>query len=218
MKDGHTEPPCGTRAQETGTEADQGRDLRILHDGPCQYRDVVISSDDNKVCNLADNNAIMMPVCGTDNVTYPNPFILRCAAYRGAISSDIEVEHEGACDDNLVGKETPDYEEDPCQQISNSAQKKPLFCASDGRSYYSAQEYACAVKANSDWFHYTIIKVGASCEKRDSPCEKLQVLPEALQADPICGSDGTSYINPLALMCAMTTEPKLKKHHKGPCI
>jgi hypothetical protein len=57
----------------------------------------------------------------------------------------------------------------------------------------------------------TIVRIGASCDQSDSPCEKLQVLPEALLADPICGSDGVSYANPLALMCAMTIDPSKYK-------
>ena len=61
-------------------------DLRIVHDGPCNYEDVMIPDDARRVCCLADNSAIMMPVCGTDNVTYPNPFILYCAKYRGVVS------------------------------------------------------------------------------------------------------------------------------------
>jgi hypothetical protein len=27
-----------------------------------------------------------MPVCGSNNVTYPNPFVLKCAKLRGAVS------------------------------------------------------------------------------------------------------------------------------------
>jgi hypothetical protein len=53
----------------------------------------------------------------------------------------------------------------------------------------------------------SIIRIGAPCDRSDSPCEKLQVLSEALVADPICGSDGISYANPLALMCSMITKP-----------
>jgi hypothetical protein len=57
----------------------------------------------------------------------------------------------------------------------------------------------------------SIVRIGAPCDRRDSPCEKLQVLSEALVADPICGSDGISYANPMALMCAMITEPSKSK-------
>jgi len=57
----------------------------------------------------------------------------------------------------------------------------------------------------------TIIRIGIPCHRSDSPCEKLQALPEALVADPICGSDGVSYANPLALMCAMTNDPSRYK-------
>jgi hypothetical protein len=51
-----------------------------------------------------------------------------------------------------------EYEEDPCKEQQNGGPaqnmtEKLLFCASDGRSYYSLKQYACAVRTNSDWFH-----------------------------------------------------------------
>lgn len=61
-------------------------EIRILHDGPCKYKDIVLPSDVKQLCHLADNNAIIMPVCGSNNVTYPNPFVLKCAKLRGAVS------------------------------------------------------------------------------------------------------------------------------------
>lgn len=60
-------------------------DIHILHDGPCKYEDVVLPKNVKQVCHLADNNAIMMPVCGSNNVTYPNPFVLKCAIHRGEV-------------------------------------------------------------------------------------------------------------------------------------
>ncbi|PSN55257.1 hypothetical protein C0J52_05837 [Blattella germanica] len=129
-------------------------DIRVLHDGPCRYEDIDVTGDARKICSLADNNAVMMPVCGTDNVTYPNPFVLNCAIYRKVVPAD---------------------------------------------GYLQLRQ--CLVFAD------TIKRVGAACEQSDSPCEKLRVAPEALVSDPICGSDGTSYANPLALMCAIMSEP-----------
>ncbi|XP_021937387.1 serine protease inhibitor dipetalogastin-like isoform X1 [Zootermopsis nevadensis] len=198
-------------------------DLRILHDGPCKYRDIVLPRDVKQTCHLADNNAIMMPVCGSNNITYPNPFVLKCAKERGVVSGDVKVRHEGNCRKDLEEEEVVQKQYDPCQEKQNAIASlnrtdQPLFCASDGISYYSSKNYACAVKTNGGWFQYTIIRIGVPCHRSDSPCEKLQVLPEALVADPICGSDGVSYANPLSLMCAMMADQKLKKHHKGECI
>ena len=61
--------------------------LRILHDGPCNYKDIVFPKDMRQTCYLADNHVITMPVCGSNNVTYPNPFVLKCAQHRGIVSS-----------------------------------------------------------------------------------------------------------------------------------
>jgi hypothetical protein len=71
-------------------------DIRILHDGPCKYKDIVYSSDVNQTCHLADNNAIIMPVCGSNNVTYPNPFVLKCAKHRGVVSRGMSAVREVA--------------------------------------------------------------------------------------------------------------------------
>jgi len=61
--------------------------LRILHDGPCNYKDIVFPKHVTQTCHLADNNVILMPVCGSNNVTYPNPYVLKCAQHRGTVSS-----------------------------------------------------------------------------------------------------------------------------------
>jgi len=61
--------------------------LHILHDGPCTYKDTVFPKDVTQICHLADNHVIMMPVCGSNNVTYPNPYVLKCAQHRGVVSS-----------------------------------------------------------------------------------------------------------------------------------
>jgi len=61
--------------------------LHILHDGPCNYKDIVFPKDVTQTCHIADNHVIMMPVCGSNNVTYPNPYVLKCAQHRGIVSS-----------------------------------------------------------------------------------------------------------------------------------
>jgi len=72
--------------------------------------------------------------------------------------TDITVRHEGVCKNEAEDEETIIYDEDPCQEQKtvskpHSETKKPLFCASDGKSYYSSKHYACAVRTNGDWFH-----------------------------------------------------------------
>lgn len=72
--------------------------------------------------------------------------------------ADVKVRHEGSCKNDLSDEEIVQKEEDPCQELqsvvtSQNGADKPLFCASDGMSYYSSKKYACAVKTNGDWFH-----------------------------------------------------------------
>lgn len=70
----------------------------------------------------------------------------------------MKVRHEGSCEKDLMDEGIVEYEEDPCKEQqsvgpADNMTEKLLFCASDGRSYYSSNQYACAVKTNSDWFH-----------------------------------------------------------------
>jgi hypothetical protein len=73
--------------------------------------------------------------------------------------ADVKIRLEGNCKTELVDEEVLEYEEDdPCKEQrsvgpSHKETNKPLFCSSDGKSYYSTKEYACAVKTNNDWFH-----------------------------------------------------------------
>ncbi|XP_049771040.1 serine protease inhibitor dipetalogastin-like [Schistocerca cancellata] len=189
--------------------------LRIVHDGACQLTDIRMPNNARTVCYLADNQAIYLPVCGTDGVTYPNPFVLQCAKERELIPWLVEMLHEGACERPV------ERGEDPCEAADRlpAVIDRPLFCASDGRTYYNAKAYSCAVHLRGTWFPYSITKVGIPCDSSDHPCERLRLVPEALQAAPVCGSDGLTYGNPLALMCAMTTATDdLTAVHKGVCL
>jgi hypothetical protein len=75
-----------------------------------------------------------------------------------AYIADVNIRLQGNCEKDSVVGDIVEYEEDPCKEQLSVVQlhkesNKPLFCASDGRSYYSSKEYACAVKKNNDWFH-----------------------------------------------------------------
>jgi hypothetical protein len=75
-----------------------------------------------------------------------------------AYFAEVYIRLQGNCEKDSVVEDILEYEEDPCKEQQSVGQphretNKPLFCASDGRSYYSPKEYACAVKKNNDWFH-----------------------------------------------------------------
>nr|CAD7447294.1 unnamed protein product [Timema bartmani] len=274
--------------------------LFILHDGACTLEDIKFPKEKAKICYFADNVPMQLPVCGTDNVTYSNPFIMKCAALRGYISEDVDVIHAGSCE---TDQEKNPIKED-CDKITSKMAliDEPLFCASDGRSYYSTRHYNCAVNKNSDWFNCSNIEFGLSylwvliassigapesprqsqtpvtqivsdtcdpdspscdyyitqwhapcqsigvivtdyitqwhvpcqsigvivtdyitqwhapCQSIDAPCERLRSSQEGLLSQPLCASDGSSYVNSLALMCAITSQPDLTKRHKGACL
>jgi predicted transcriptional regulator len=74
-----------------------------------------------------------------------------------AYIADVKIRHEGSCEKDIMDEEKMEDEEDPCKEQQNvgpaqNVTEKLLFCASDGRSYYSLKQYACAVRTNSDWF------------------------------------------------------------------
>nr|CAD7432138.1 unnamed protein product [Timema monikensis] len=69
--------------------------LSILHDGACTLEDIKFPKENAKICYFADNVHMQLPVCGTDNVTYSNPFIMKCAALRGHISEGTDLQYVG---------------------------------------------------------------------------------------------------------------------------
>ena len=53
--------------------------LDILHDGGCTIEEVNNRiSTREELCDLARNYYENNPVCGEDNITYPNPYVLLC--------------------------------------------------------------------------------------------------------------------------------------------
>jgi hypothetical protein len=87
--------------------------------------------------------------------------------------SGVKVRYKGSCESDLVGKERAEQEEDPCQDLqsaitSQNGTGKPLFCASDGISYFSSTKYACAVKANGDWFHCEYAELWYICSTHET--------------------------------------------------
>nr|CAD7432137.1 unnamed protein product [Timema monikensis] len=132
------------------------------------------------------------------------------------VLADVDIIHAGSCG---TDQKKNQIKED-CDKITSQMAliHEPLFCASDGRSYYSTRHYNCAVNKNSDWFNYYITQWHAPCQSIDAPCERLRSSQEGLLSQPLCASDGSSYVNSLALMCAITSQPDLTKRHKGACL
>ncbi|GLH13836.1 Serine protease inhibitor dipetalogastin, partial [Gryllus bimaculatus] len=133
----------------------------------------------------------------------------------------VTVERAGECEASEGQSRAPEGEdEDACQRAAAEPRviDRPLFCASDGRTYYNHRHYACAVQRDGDWFPYRIVRLNMPCEAADTPCERLRLVPDALRVDPVCANDGITYASPLALMCAMANNEGLKRHHRGQCL
>ncbi|KAJ8894119.1 hypothetical protein PR048_006729 [Dryococelus australis] len=52
----------------------------------------------------------------------------------------------------------------------------------------------------------------APCDAEDAPCDRLRESDETLVSSPLCGSDGNSYANPLAFMCAISAQASEYRH------
>ncbi|XP_068081849.1 serine protease inhibitor dipetalogastin-like [Anabrus simplex] len=221
---GRETPVCGSNGVTYASHSaimclrEHNPELRIQHDGPCRLEDINLTISPFRMCIYADNVANWLPVCASNGVTYPNPYVMQCAIERQQIAEDVKIDHAGVCAKDIP--EGAGEPEDPCTEASAMTPiiDRPLFCASDGKTYYNAKQYACAVQRDGDWFRYSIVRLGFPCDASDNPCERLRLIPEALSTDPICGSDGVTYANPLALMCALSRDNDLRRHHKGPCL
>ena len=146
---------------------------------------------------------IYSPVCGADGRTYANPCIADC--------EEIEIRYEGECG-GLRCECTSHYE--------------PV-CGVDGRTY----ENLCQIRC----FGVALAHVG-ECDTECTPfplvcemdcpegyrldelgcptCECGQGCLCPALSDPVCGSDGITYLNPCLASCE---NPRGTIVHQGPC-
>ncbi|XP_069681109.1 serine protease inhibitor dipetalogastin-like [Periplaneta americana] len=180
-------------------------DLEVVHDGGCSLQETLKTAarTKSKACWLARNRYEWNPLCGTDNITYPNPFILLC------YQPEVKVQFQGECDSQTHRS---------CQKVNSEnirIDPDTAVCGSDGFLYKSEDHFVCA-KAED---RYLWLQRKGMCTFEDDPCKQSTWYQLDAELNPVCASDGNTYVSPAAVWCAKQNhDPCLKILHDGPCI
>ncbi|XP_065344600.1 serine protease inhibitor dipetalogastin-like isoform X2 [Cloeon dipterum] len=188
-----------TSAQHIRCLKQVNSDLRALHDGACTPDEVkeIIGLDD--VCRMANHRQEWSPICGSDNVTYPNSYRYLCA--KKEKGEDLQVSYMGECG-------SFDY----CRQPEPDA--SPV-CGTDGVTYPHDNALYCA-QASS---RYLGKKHQGACNGTvDDPClhRGFPFLDD--NGRPVCASNAVTYVSPEALWCAAKNDSGIKFIHSGECF
>jgi len=180
-----------------------GQCLDVLHDGGCTVEEVKQRLRSRaEVCDMARNFYEVNPVCGKDGEVYGNPYILLC------YKPNVKAKYMGECDSPLHRA---------CQTAVNIDKGKMAtpgpVCGSDGLTYTSGYHLDCA--SNNDKHLY--MRHEGDCTHADNPCVYMPEVTDG--GDPVCGSDGVTYINSYSLWCTQRKhDPFLRFFHDGPCF
>ncbi|KAG5316590.1 DPGN inhibitor, partial [Pseudoatta argentina] len=181
--------------------------LQIIHDGGCRV-EFVHQLYGTAVCRIAKTRYEWNPVCASDGITYPNPFVFLC--YRPKLN----VIFNGECDTHSYKSCIEAHTNAtilPNGEYANDAfTADDEVCGNDGSTYQSIHHLQCHTRLDK----YVFLKHHGSCSGPDDhPCGSV---PEEEHRQPVCGTDGRSYVSPEALWCAKLRSPKKGKICK-PC-
>lgn len=180
------------------------KELEIKSHGECDEAENIQAVEEPLCfCTLE-----FFPICGSDDKTYSNECMLKCAQRK---TNSLKVKHYGKC-----GKENRILDEadsimDPCV----CPQDYSPICGSDDRTYSNACDFNCEKKRNEELeiTHYgecgDVADVWPSDET--SPCECNDIYL------PVCGSDDNDYSNECELNCQRNQNPNLEIKHQGRC-
>ncbi|XP_053339274.1 agrin [Clarias gariepinus] len=219
------------------TALQKERQLKKVHSGPCKKQEECQEECKfSAVCLLEHGRArcscepircdgTYTPVCGDDGHTYPNDCERRRAEC--LTQTTIRSKQQGPCDLNAPSpclKKTCEFGsscvvengEAVCECLDTCPQISDPVCGSDGQTYSSQCQMnaiSCTLQKHIQIKHKgpcdkacTNCSFGAICDEQSRSC----VCPKecVVSKQPVCGSDGTTYMNECELHVRACTEQR----------
>ncbi|KAG8128748.1 hypothetical protein E2320_015547 [Naja naja] len=227
--------PCNSEALPTNAHWTQlqsvavmvlsGNHITIIHQGQCEQQGQ--QSPQVDICSspqfLSGCPRIYHPLCGTDNVTYPN--ICQFCKARRESGGNLQILHKGQCKVKVkhIGKATcltsPPSRVFPDLEV---ALKAGGTGTQGSNSLMSAARSPCNLEAlptNAHWTQLQSVAVMGQQSPQVDICSSPQFLSGCPRIyHPLCGTDNVTYPN-ICQFCNASRESggNLQILHKGQC-
>ena len=173
-------------------------DLELAYSGKCKEECV-------DACKCGADDPIDIPICGTDEKTYPNLCTLKCKAC--ADESGVKPAYPGECKTNQC--------DDVCQCEADDPIDIWPMCGSDGMSYPDLCTLEC--KACQEELPDLKPVHPGNCTPKECADACKCGTDDPIDI-PMCGNDGITYPNLCTLECkACQEDPNLKPVQPGNC-